>query len=356
MQPVLRLRRTVMSKIAIRVDANEVVATGHIMRCLTIASAVRRQGVEVRFISADDHIRPYVSKENFNMYVLGTAWDDMNSETEPLIAYLQAEGIGTMFVDSYSVTEEYFRRLREAGIHVMYIDDLCRTAYPVDAVVNYCPAAVSLGYESIYPRETRLYLGSDYIPIREQFSGYAFNDGVGLLITAGGVDAMGLSDIMIRSIINERGLGFMDGPAGRLHLLAGSFYKPSDELMEYVDRGLVILHQNVDNVAQIMAECRAAISSAGTTLFELCAVGIPTASFVFVDNQMTDALYFDREGLMPYIGDFRVSENRCVERMIDWLFEIGGVSPAVRRGRSDRMRSIVDGHGAERLAEALITL
>ena len=58
-----------MNKIAIRVDANEIVATGHIMRCLTIAAAVRRHGAEVRFISADDHIRPYVSKAGFNMYV-----------------------------------------------------------------------------------------------------------------------------------------------------------------------------------------------------------------------------------------------------------------------------------------------
>ena len=343
-------------KIAIRVDANEIVATGHIMRCLTIAGAVRRQGAEVRFISADDHIRPYVSKAGFNMYVLGTAWDDMDSETDALITYLKSENIYTMFVDTYSVTEEYFRRLREAGIHVMYIDDLCRVAYPVDAVVNYCPAALSLGYESMYPEETRLYLGSRYIPIREQFGGHAFNDGHGLLITAGGADAMGLADIMIRHIINERALGFVDGPKGRIHLLAGSFYKPGDELLGYVESGQVILHQNVDNVAEIMAGCRAAISSAGTTLFELCAVGIPTASFVFVDNQMTDALYFDREGLMPYIGDFRVSENRCVERMIDWLYEIGGVTPTARRGRSDRLRAIVDGRGADRLAEALIAL
>ncbi len=345
-----------MNKIAIRVDANEIVATGHIMRCLTIASALRRHGADVRFISADDHIRPYVSKQNFNMYVLGSAWDDMDSEADDLIRYLHSENIDRMFVDTYSVTEEYFRRLREAGIRVMYIDDLCRVAYPVDAVVNYCPAAVSLGYESMYPKETKLYLGSEYIPIREQFGGYSFKDGQGLLITAGGADAMGLADIMIRRILDERGLGFGDGPKGRLHLLAGSFYKPSEELMGYVDDGRVILHQNVDNVAEIMAECRAAISSAGTTLFELCAVGIPTASFVFVDNQMTDALYFDREGLMPYIGDFRVSENRCVERMIDWMYEIGGVTPAVRRGRSDKLRSIVDGRGADRLAEAIINL
>lgn len=337
-------------------DANEVMATGHIMRCVTIANALRRRGVDVRFISADDQTRPYVSKENFLLYVLGSDWQDMDSEVDDLIAYLHAEDIHIIFVDSYQVSSTYFRRLKDSGMKIMYIDDLCKEAYPVDALLNYCPAAVSLGYEHMYGDSTRLCLGSKYIPLRDQFSEYAAHDGYGLLVTAGGSDSLHITDAIISNIINERGLGFLDGPPGRLHLLAGRFYEPSEMIRGYVKDGLLVLHQSVDNVAEIMSECRAAISSAGTTLFELSAVGVPTASFVFVDNQMTDALYFDREGLMPYIGDFRVSPNRCVERAIDWLYEIGGVSSAERLKRGRRLREMIDGHGAERIAEELISL
>ncbi|MBO4899623.1 MAG: UDP-2,4-diacetamido-2,4,6-trideoxy-beta-L-altropyranose hydrolase [Lachnospiraceae bacterium] len=343
-----------MSKIAIRVDANEIIATGHVMRSLTIANALRRHGADVRFISADNGVRPYVSKENFNLYILGSDWNDMDSEVADLVKYLQAEDIHKIFVDSYQVSEHYFQELSNAGISVTYIDDLCKKAYPVDRLVNYCPAAVSLGYEAMYADRTELRLGSAYIPLRDQFRDHTCTDGQGLLITAGGSDSMRIADKIIHRILNERGLGFADGPKGRLHLLAGRFYNPSEEILSYVSDGRLILHQNVDNVAEIMAGCRAAISSAGTTLFELSSVGVPTASFVFVDNQMTDALYFDREGLMPYIGDFRVSENRCLERMIDWLYEIGGVSSEERMKRGRRLREMIDGRGADRIAEALV--
>ena len=43
-----------MMKIGIRVDANEIVATGHVMRCLAIAEELRKIGQELLFISADD--------------------------------------------------------------------------------------------------------------------------------------------------------------------------------------------------------------------------------------------------------------------------------------------------------------
>ncbi len=342
-----------MSKIAIRVDANETIATGHVMRSLTIANALRRHGSDVRFISADNGVRPYVSKDNFSLYILGTDWNDMDSEIDDLVKYLHSEDIHRLFVDSYQVSEQYFRKLRDAGISVTYIDDLCKKSYPVDRLVNYCPAATSLGYEAMYGDGTELRLGSAYIPLRDQFREHICQDGTGLLITAGGSDSLRIADKIINRIFDERGLGFSDGPKGRLHLLAGRFYKPSDKLLSYVSDGRLILHQNVDNVAEIMAGCRAAVSSAGTTLFELSSVGVPTASFVFVDNQMTDALYFDREGLMPYIGDFRVSENRCLERMIDWLYEIGGVSSEERMKRGRRLREMIDGRGADRIAEAL---
>ena len=40
------------TKIYIRADMNEIIATGHIMRCLSIADAAREQGVKTIFIVA----------------------------------------------------------------------------------------------------------------------------------------------------------------------------------------------------------------------------------------------------------------------------------------------------------------
>jgi len=343
-------------KIAIRTDTNEIIATGHVMRCLTIAGELRTLGCEVIFVSSDEMIRPYTDHDGFDVHILDSDYSDKEAETDNLISFLKKENINTLFVDSYSVTEKYFLDLKNAGMHVMYMDDLCKCAYPVDAVVNYCPAAVSLGYEIIYSKETKLYLGPAFIPLREQFRQGLRSTGDGLMITAGGSDSLGLADIMIEGILDDRGLGYSDCIPGRIHLLAGRYYEPGDAVKKAVKDGSVILHQSVDNVAQIMKDCRAAISSAGTTLFELSAVGVVTASYVFVDNQMTDAMYFDREGLMPYIGDFRVSSGRCMERIIDFLYDINGMSATERKAKSNALTELIDGEGAGRIAKALMEL
>ena len=43
-----------MDKIYIRVDMNEIIATGHVMRCLSVADAAREMGKETVFITADE--------------------------------------------------------------------------------------------------------------------------------------------------------------------------------------------------------------------------------------------------------------------------------------------------------------
>ena len=41
--------------VAIRVDANTTISTGQIMRCITVAKALRSENVDVVFITADSY-------------------------------------------------------------------------------------------------------------------------------------------------------------------------------------------------------------------------------------------------------------------------------------------------------------
>ena len=89
-----------MNKIAIRVDANEIVATGHIMRCRTIAGSLAQMGCTVVFVSADYNIAPYIENE-YEYYVLESNWRKMEQEVVVLLDFLNAEGISKLLVDSY---------------------------------------------------------------------------------------------------------------------------------------------------------------------------------------------------------------------------------------------------------------
>lgn len=140
--------------IGIRADANSIIATGHVMRCITIARQLVKLGENVTFFMADEE-----SKAVYDLYaadlhgctpvVLGSSWDDKMGEVEVLTAALRERGVRALLVDSYSVTCGYFRELRRV-CPVAYIDDLGKEAYPVDLLINYSGYYKELGYEKMY--------------------------------------------------------------------------------------------------------------------------------------------------------------------------------------------------------------
>lgn len=66
--------------IIFRADANETVATGHLMRCMTIAEACREKGVECEFWLAEDKETERLRQAGFSYRILGSQWDDLEKE------------------------------------------------------------------------------------------------------------------------------------------------------------------------------------------------------------------------------------------------------------------------------------
>ena len=158
-----------MMKIGIRVDANEIVATGHVMRCLAIAEELRKIGQELLFISADDFQRPLIEQKGFEFVSLQTDWKHMEKETERLQAVIDRYHIGLLLVDSYYVTRAYFEKIH-SFTKIMYIDDLGKEVYDVDCTMCYADYYRELELEERYPSNVKLLLGTRYAPLRREFS------------------------------------------------------------------------------------------------------------------------------------------------------------------------------------------
>lgn len=91
------------------------------------------------------------------------------------------------------------------------------------------------------------------------------------------------------------------------------------------------------------------ISAGGTTLYELCACGVPAISYSIADNQLDNVREFDEQKIIAYLGDARFDciENKVSEVIEEYTFE-------ERKIRSKRMQNYIDGKGAHRIAEILI--
>ena len=93
-----------------------------------------------------------------------------------------------------------------------------------------------------------------------------------------------------------------------------------------------------------------AISAAGTTLYELCACGTPTISYVIADNQTDNAVWFDENNIIEFAGDVRLDDiGHNLARIMPKYCD-----RAYRENLSVEMQELVDGRGAGRIVEVLV--
>lgn len=116
----------------------------------------------------------------------------------------------------------------------------------------------------------------------------------------------------------------------------------------------IFIHYNVNNMAELMSECDAAISAAGSTLYELCATQTPTITYILADNQILGAESFERNGVLKNAGDVRVlGAERLSCRLI--RDAVGLCDDYAERCRiARRQRMLVDGRGAEKVMKWLM--
>lgn len=337
-----------MDKIYIRTDMNDKIATGHMMRCIAIADALRKKKVEAIFIIADENAVNLLKNRNYKFIVLHTNWNDKEGELPILQHHIQKLNIKKILVDSYEVTEKYFRKLHN-WVRVMYIDDLNLFSYEVDALVCYANYWRKFQYAQ-WNDNVKKYLGVKYTPLRENFwncEPHKIKDNVEcLLLLTGGTDPCNIVSKVLEGI--EKECFF------RIEVICGAYNQNYNKLKEqYKFEKNVVFHKAVDNIEEYMQEADVAISAGGTTLYELCALGVPTISYAFVDNQLDNVNQFQADNIIDYAGDAR--EENIVNKINIYLKQYMK-DMELRKKKSLQMQKLIDGKGAERIAEALIAL
>lgn len=387
------------SVIYIRTDGNSKIATGHLVRCLCIAQALESLGKSVCFLVSDSNsfsllqdLAASIFEDysfSFDVKILGTAcYDNLESELEELSVLLTPSvpllNLDTtlpdlnnsslpeceihykdnlpflkpvIFVDSYFVTEDYFVSLSKFA-KIAYMDDLRSFDYKVDLVINYdvIPPARMQEYELSYTNAEVSLLGAGYTPLRKQFQNQEVilrNTVKKILITTGGSDPYDftstLSDYLLSLELDVE-----------LHVVVGRLFKNIETLEALSQQHSSLhLHYNVSDMATLMKQCDYAISAAGTTLYELCALGIPAISISMADNQIPMAETFAETDTVPYAGDIRVQNVEDIQEILGQISNHLISLCQDMRGRQlqhQKMRRLVDGNGAIKIAKALCNL
>ncbi len=336
----------------IRADANREIGVGHVMRCLTIADALKKQGQQVKFIVSDTSVIGLLESRGQEYRVLGSDYRDMESELSALQEFIALDKPKVMLADSYSVTSEYMSRVPR-DVRVAYMDDMCRTDILPDLLINYNIFAE----EALYGERTskvRFLLGVPYVPVRQEFRNVNYQPcetAERVIITTGGSDKYNLAGQILRGVLKNETTALL-----KYTVVSGMYNTHLEDLKQLAkEHENIELRCNVSNMWDLMRESDIAVSAAGSTMYELAALGLPTVCFSFVDNQERIARGFYEKGLVPYSGNYLLQGEKMILEIVEQI-DCLAQDAELRRSYNRKQRETVDGLGAERIAAELIKL
>ncbi len=335
--------------IVFRADGNQYIGTGHVMRCMSMALALMEIGERIKFIMADDSMKEMLKLNGIEVYVMGTCYKDMETELDHLNKQLQQEDL--LIVDSYFVTKFYLEEISKLCL-VTYIDDLLKIPSEIDYLINYNVYARKFQEEiCTFVKENAL-LGVEYVPLRKEFQNVTYEvqkEGSQILITTGGADEYNIAGQLLNYFAEVGAFKSIT-----FEIVVGAFNQHKDDLQKLADKySNIMLHHNVKNMSALMQSCDVAIAAAGSTLYELCAVGIPTIGLSFVSNQERIGEGMEESGAIKFAGHYHKDGVAVLERAVTYAVSLLGDLDE-RQRISDYAKTFVDGKGANRIARAIV--
>ncbi len=341
-------------KILFRADASVEIGTGHVMRCLTLAKALKE--ADCTFVCREHagNLNNYIRDAGFKVLALpmgepswlGASWQEDAAQTAA------AGPCDWLVVDHYALDARWEANMRAQATRIMAIDDLANRPHDCDLLLDQNLGRKPEDYAPHVEPDCPLLLGPAYALLRPEFAAWrekslARRGGAlkTLLITMGGVDQHNVAGDILAAL---KGSAL---PAGaEIKVIMGPHapwlaeVKAVAAAMPWPCEVLV----GVSNMAELMAGSDLAIGAAGGTSWERCCLGLPTLALVLADNQREGAEALETAGAVRLLGDARSDGWQAELRAA-----LATLSPETLATLSQNAQTITDGKGAERCAAAI---
>jgi UDP-2,4-diacetamido-2,4,6-trideoxy-beta-L-altropyranose hydrolase len=289
-----------MNEVLIRCDGGRSDGLGHIMRCLTLARAFRTAGQEPLFVTAVGPEYVGCKKiESFGFTAIaagGAAGND--DDLASLLPRLCSKGKPILIADNRNIGPRYLVACREAACTV-YIDDEAGWTPPVDILGN---GKIDVSAET-YCRDEQgpvLLIGPEYNLVRDEFFSIIHSQSGGkprLLITLGGEDPFNHTAWIVRHtscILQTVEVTIVIGPAHPDP--AGVFAA----VKEFCPHASVL--SDVRDMVEVFVKTDLAITTGGTTCYELAVAGIPALAIVIEGHQWNLVRSMAAAGCLEILG------------------------------------------------------
>ncbi len=324
-------------RLLLRCDSGGHTGVGHAVRCQALADAARARGHDVVWSGT--------------LHDVGWLLDisaALPPEDEPtrLAALAREVDADAVHVDHYGLSSGLRQRLGATGIVLSNVEDFENGRRPADVVVD--PNIGAQRFARADDGSPTVLRGLDYTLLRiavlqaraDRAAGPRAHEGLRVLLVMGGTDAAALLDPLLNALDQTAIPADVDVivPAGR-------------HIVPKTNRWLRLQPSPPrPDLPGMMAQSDLVISAAGTTVWELCCIGVPMALACAADNQAGGYAAVIESGAAAGLGG--PQQVRDIARTAAILRSLLADTEA-REPLGRRAGALVDGGGASRVVTAI---
>ena len=362
--------------VTFRADASLNIGIGHVMRCLTLADALRARGASCHFICREHpgHLLDYIRKRGFTVsglpsskadelppvetgklpahaHWLGCNWRTDARQTGEILATMKPDWL---VVDHYALDGRWENMLLAHYGKLLAIDDLADRPHACDLLLDQNLGREASDYADLLPKHCTVLAGPRFALLRPEFAALreyslqrrnvpALRQ---LLITMGGVDQPNATGQVLEA------LKTCPLPADcKVTVVMGSKAPWLEQVREIAATlpWLTEVRIDITDMAQVMVDSDLAIGAAGSTSWERCCLGLPTLLVVLADNQKSAALHMSRIGI-----SHTLRLDQALSSTLHHLLSEAATQPGWLSAMSSKAAAVTDGIGSELVVDAMM--
>lgn len=342
---------------------------GHVMRCLTLAGALRERGLRSTFVCKQHsgNLCDLIEERGFavvRLPVTGTAssvlktshafWlgSSLIEDAELTRAAIERTGARPQWlvVDHYALDHHWETLLRPVADQLMAIDDLADRSHDCDILLD---QNFFLNLQQRYvdkaPLECTMLLGPKYAllqPVYAELHARAEPKSAvrRMFMFFGGADTENLTG---RAISAFRKL---ERPDIRLDVVMTSGSANYDAIQKQVSGyANICLHGSLPSLGPVMATADLAIGAGGATVWERLCLGLPSVVISLAENQRPVCRDLASAGLIRYLGFKDQVDEGLIHSALNEILDSQSILEWSRR-----CHAVCDGEGLERVAEVIV--
>jgi len=343
-------------RIIFRCDASTDIGSGHVTRCLTLATVLSQKGAHVTFICRDydGNLLELIRDSDFEVVVLPSGSNDgiitVSQDACEIAAIIGELGsVDWLVVDSYELDIAWEAVQRKYVKKIMVIDDLANRNHDCDLLLDEnLFSDVSIRYKGLIPSPCEQLLGSEYSLLREEFrlahGKHSFQGNLQRLFVFFGGSDLTNETAKILAAIKEGKLSQLI-----VDVVIGSSNRNREEIAELC-HGIphASLYRQIKNMADLMMKADFSIGGGGMTAGERCCVGLPSIVVPVAENQVVPMQQLAKAGAIVLYSGKKTVEG------------YGGILQEFLAGKYDicslveKGIALYDGQGAQRVVQKML--